>query len=403
MKRRAPRRPPEFVVPLPACNVPPDRCAVARGHASRRVLIMRTGSHGDVLMATPLLAALRRAEPNIHLTWIVERSEQQAIDANPHVDEILLWDSAWFRSLKKPLRRPFWALRTWAFRRLLRQHHYDAFVSFQPEEWPFLLKAAAAPLTVGVFDTFRQFQQQTQTSPLARLYTHPFTFEALPEHRTDQYLLPLRALHIPVPEDRRMWMGFTAEDQAAVQRFLTENGLAEYGHDGQDPLVVIAPMTTWESRCWDGARYARLADALMERGCRVVMIGSPRDKERAQVEQIVSQMHRPPMTALGCLSFRQMAALIARAACVVSGDTGPMHVAAAVGTPFVSLFGPTPVAGRAPLQGRGITLMHPVPCGPCDQEHCRNVGADALLCLRLITVEEVLEATLAFTPVLLSQ
>ena len=84
------------------------------------------------------------------------------------------------------------------------------------------------------------------------------------------------------------------------------------------------------------------------------------------------------------LTFRQMAALIARAPALVSGDTGPMHVAAAVGTPFVALFGPTPADGRAPLAGRGTVLLHPVPCGPCDQKVCPNKDEDQMRCMRLI-------------------
>ena len=91
------------------------------------------------------------------------------------------------------------------------------------------------------------------------------------------------------------------------------------------------------------------------------------------------------------MSFRQLAALIDRSALVVSGDTGPMHMAAALGTPYVALFGPTSPQWYAPLAGRGIALSHPVPCGPCDQKVCRNEAQDHR-CMRLITVPEVLAA-----------
>jgi ADP-heptose:LPS heptosyltransferase len=83
-----------------------------------------------------------------------------------------------------------------------------------------------------------------------------------------------------------------------------------------------------------------------------------------------------------------MGALLARALLLISGDTGPMHAAAAVGTPFLALFGPTPTQDRVPLVGAGRALAHDVPCGPCDKKRCGNTGEDVLRCLRLIAVDE---------------
>ena len=103
--------------------------------------------------------------------------------------------------------------------------------------------------------------------------------------------------------------------------------------------------------------------------------------------------------AAGTLSFREMAAVIDRAALVVSGDTGPMHVAAALGTPQVAVFGPTSPAWYGPRTGRFVSLLHPVPCGPCDKKQCHNL-ADPHLCMTLLTVEEVLASaeSLLHTP-----
>ena len=151
-------------------------------------------------------------------------------------------------------------------------------------------------------------------------------------------------------------------------------------------------MTTWPSRNWSAERYAALGDALAKQGHWVALISSPSLKEREAVSGIADQMQRPPLLALGSLSFRQMAALLSRALLVISGDTGPMHVAAAVGTPYLALFGSTPVLGRAPLAGPGISVAHPVPCGPCDKEFCTQEGENVLRCLKLISVDEALAA-----------
>ncbi len=374
-------------------NFPLNRCPVSRERASKRVLILRLAAHGDILMGTPLVAALRRAWPDAHITWIVGRDARGAIEAHPEVDEILLWETDyWTKRLRKggPLFQQAWALRATALRRALKANAYDVFISLQPEEFPSFTAAVAAPTTIGVFDTFQQFHGVSHTSRNTEQYTHPFTAADLPEHRAEQYLLPVRALDLPPPQDRRMRMGFTAEDARTAGEFLTSQGVPP-----ECSLVILAPMTTWPSRCWPAVRYAALGDALAKSGSSIMIIGSAREQEQVAIADIAARMQIKPSVTTGALNFRQMAALIARASALVSGDTGPMHVASAVGTAFVSLFGPTPVAGRAPLAGRGMALMHPVPCGPCDQEVCPNTGEDFMRCMKLLTVSEVLGAVIA--------
>ena len=389
---------PQFIPPLIPDNLVVQRCPVSQEDAQTRILIVRLGSHGDLLMATPLLAALRRAYPHGHLTWVVEHSALNSIVANPYLDELLVWDSKYWRDmvrmrgLKMLAPKRFLGL-PWLFQALkmgaeLRGRRYDTLISFQPEEWPTLLRGTGAKMTIGVFDTFRQFSGAVQTSPYARRYTYAYTFGDLPEHRTDQYLLPLKSLGLPPAADKQMTLGFTTEDAEAARRLLDLEGISE-----NEPFVVLAPMTTWLSRNWPAENYGQLADALAKQGLRIALISSPSPKEREAVGAIAARMQTPPITALGTLTFRQMAALLARAVLVISGDTGPMHVAAAVGTPYLALFGPTPVAGRAPLSGRGLSLAHAVPCGPCDKEFCTQADDNYLRCLKLITVEEALAAS----------
>ncbi len=182
-------------------------------------------------------------------------------------------------------------------------------------------------------------------------------------------------------------MGITSEDLTAVKSFLSPKIQSS-------PFVILAPMTTWESRCWAPDRYAELGTRLAREGYRSVIISSANDREKRVALEIAEKMDGDPVVAAGVFSFREMAALIGEADVLVSGDTGPMHVAAAMDTPFVSLFGPTPVAGRVPFSQRGISIMHPVPCGPCDQKLCPLAGPGHMACMSLITVDEVLEAVL---------
>jgi ADP-heptose:LPS heptosyltransferase len=390
---------PKFTLPLVPYNISVNRCPVSRHKATHRFLIVKFGANGDLLMTTPLLTALRRSYPDAHITWLVEHSNIQGIDANPHVDEIISWDGGYWQGMlssrwKNWFREGRWVGLRWLGNALamtykLRQRRYDTFISFHPEQWPSLVFGASATHSIGVFESGPI--QTKAMSDYRRLYQTSLDRPALPAHRTDIHLLPLKALEIPNPDDKCMVLGYTEEDVVSVENFLAANNLKE-------PFIIIAPLTTWMSRNWPEERFAELGDRLArDTGCRVVMIGSP--KERSIVEQIAARMETNPVRAAGLFGFRGMAALIARASVLVSGDTGPMHVAAAVGTPYVALFGPTPVLGRAPLVGVGVSLMHPVPCGPCDQSVCPNGGKDHMLCMRLIAVDEVVNAIAQFLPV----
>lgn len=375
---------PRFVLPKDPCNLPVVRCRSRQDKAERRILIQRNGAHGDILMATPILTALRQSYPEAHLTWVVEHREAPTMDTNPYIDELLVWDTAYWKRLLRTANYPTYLLQAARLRRQLRLREYDIFISYQPEEWAYLLtQACGAPVRIGVFDTYSEFYGKSETSRNTRHFTRSFTQKEHPPHRTDQYLLPLEPLGL-APRSKRMLMGYTEIDRTAAERWLVEQGVRP------DRFVAIAPLTTWPSRCWEAAKFAGLAEALRSDGYSVVFIGSA--SENAAVTEVAEMVGRGALTAAGNFSFRELAAFLDRAALVVSGDTGPMHLAAALETPFLSLFGPTPPARFAPLHGPGLPLYHPVPCSPCYKKECPLTGDDHMRCLRPISVQEAVEA-----------
>ena len=418
--------PPIFTDPETPVNCPIRRCTVPEQSASRRILIMRAGAFGDILMGTVILAALRQADPNVHLTWIAEHSEVQAIDANPLVDRIVRWNSGYFTRPMRKYSYLVWASRTVSLIRELRKHKYDIFISLQPEEWPFVMKGSGAPVTIGVFDTFKRFYRAKRSSPYWRLYRHAFRYTTNPDHRIDQYLQAVSALGYEVDSGVSLTMGYTEDDRTVADQFLSANGLGPVSD-----YYVVAPSTTWPSKCWKSQNYVALCDIITKRyGLPVVLIGSA--KERDEVQAIANQLEPveriasarpdfdPPhetvpkltakssplpgwdgwgmgsksqaIVAAGDLTFRQTAALIDRARLLVSGDTGPMHVASALGTPHVAIFGATGAhwyGSRSPV---GRLVWESVPCGPCDQKVCPNSGDDHMLCMEKITVDAVLAA-----------
>lgn len=382
---------PQFVAPLTPINHRVERCsAPSRAQASRRVLITRTGANGDILMGTPLLAALRAAWPDAHLTWMVDPRERQAIDAHPLVDELLLWDPLFWKRMTRRGLYPIWAVHALRLHRLLREKNFDTFISFQPEDWPTLARSIGAKERIGVFDTFREYHGQKRTSRRARLYTTAFTYHELPPHRVDQYLLPLRALQVPEPTSKRLSIGWTDDDERDVEDYLRKEV-------GDTPFVVIAPLTGWPSRIWPLERFATVADNIAaETGCKIILTSGGGAKDVEAVQTIAAKMRTTAHLALGRFGLRGLSVLIDRAALVLSGDTGPMHIASAVNTPYVALFGPSPIERFAPLVGRGLPMAHRVPCGPCHQLHCPNTGDNHQLCMKLLTTDEVTAAALSW-------
>jgi ADP-heptose:LPS heptosyltransferase len=377
---------PEFVLPADPVNTPIDRCDSSSGTVGPRILIMRLAAYGDILMATPMLAALRRAYPSAQITWIVERHQNDTIVANPHVDELLLWEGRYWKRLLRRGLFPLWLHSALKLRGELLKRRFDIFVSLQPEEWPLLTLSLPSAKKIGVFDTFKRFNRSTRTSSYVKYFTDPFTSNVLPVHRTDQYLLVLKALGLSESVSKQMYMGITDEADSVAYAHLVQAGW-----DGNRQTVVIAPQTTWPSRCWPTERYSAVANALANDDFQIVLIGSP--KEQESIAKIRSTMARSPIVLDGNLSFLQVSAVIARASLVVSGDTGPMHVASALSVPHVAIFGPTSASWYGALSGNLVHLSHEVPCGPCDQKTCPLQGKPKMICMDLVTVDEVLSSS----------
>ncbi len=338
-------------------------------------------------MTSPLLTALRQSYPHAHLTWLVDQPNVQAIDANPYVDEVIVWDDTQWKMLRSTRPR-HWIKNLFGFRWLasaarlkyLLYHRFNIFISFHPEQGLLLLRSVGPQISIGVFHTIRGMKRDYRPH-----YTKAYMKADTPVHQTDRNMLPLEALKLPPPADKQMIMGYTTEDAEAVYQLLVDWAI-------EPGFVVLVPKTTWLSKCWPEERWSALGDALAQNNKQVVLIGSKTEAEA--IQRVASGMQSRPVTLAGLLTFRQAAALIARASLCVSSDSGPMHVAAAVGTPYLSLFGPTPATRYAPLVGKGLALMHPVPCGPCRETVCLNPPETQMQCMRLLTVSEVLKAAL---------
>ncbi|MCD6390070.1 MAG: glycosyltransferase family 9 protein, partial [Desulfobulbaceae bacterium] len=180
------------------------------------------------------------------------------------------------------------------------------------------------------------------------------------------------------------------QDRRQVRELLGEN--SQDRNDAAQPLVAINPQTKWETKLWENDRFAQVADQLAARGCRVVFTGGPPD--RVVIETIQENMKNSSLNLAGRSSLKTLAALYERADLVISTDTGPMHIAAAAGTPVVALFGPTAPWRTGPYGKQHQVLRTGISCSPCFKRQCPLEEDQKKRCMKEIPVDRVVDAAL---------
>jgi lipopolysaccharide heptosyltransferase II len=170
------------------------------------------------------------------------------------------------------------------------------------------------------------------------------------------------------------------KDRQAIKKLLANLNFSE-----NRPLVAIHPVAKWQTKLWSTEKFAALADQVIVRyHANLVFTGSRHDKPL--IDDIRSHMKKNSANLAGATSLKTLAALYETADAVVSTDTGPMHLAAAVGTPVVALFGPTAPWRTGPFGSYHQIIRVDLECSPCFKRHCSNVE-----CMERISVESVLQ------------
>jgi len=326
----------------------------------RNILAIKLRYLGDVLLATPTLHALKVAFPEARLTVLVNRGTDDILRGNPHVDEIL------------PLGRGS-ILQQSRFILDIRRRRFDTVVDLTDgDRAAFLTWISGARVRIG----FNDEQRWT-----GHCYTTVVTGGA-GAHRIERDLAALAPLGIEA-RDRipQIWLG--PEDVARVDQLAVQLGLAK-----DRSWVVIQPGARYWFKAWPPQRFAEVADRLHDRfGCQVLVAGSP--QEAALTQAVVDHAKSPLLSIAGRSDVRMLAALLKRSTLFIGNDTGAMHIAAAVGTPLVGLFGPSNPLEWGPRGGRAETIYKGLDCRICFHPTCLR-GEDN--CMKLITVEEVMAA-----------
>ncbi|BDI33042.1 ADP-heptose--LPS heptosyltransferase II [Capsulimonas corticalis] len=347
-----------------------------------KILIVKLWALGDILVATPLLRALRRQYPGCHITWLADSRYAEILKGSELVDEVIAFNMApWLRYFRAGQVIPY--LKTsFALRRKLNAAKFDMSIALNAEKW-WMLWFNAAPVRIGLFPGDEQQRlRKYYTSVVARM---------TPMHTTDSYLLTAISLGVPEPFDKRMVVAVTSGDRKSAQDFLDAAG-----YDPQKPIVLLHPGASQDSKCWPAANFGKLADLLSDR-CNLIVTGSPGETELAR--RVAAEAERAhPIVAAGALSnIRETAALVEMASVVVTGDTSLLHIASALDTPLVAIYGSTRPRDYTPLFGRSALLYDDtVSCAPCYKANCPLAGDSFMACMRGTSPERVWESVEAF-------
>jgi lipopolysaccharide heptosyltransferase I len=337
-----------------------------------RTLIIKPSSMGDIVQALPVLTALKEAHPEARVSWLVARPFAGILEGHPRVDELLVFDRRRFAliGVSLPVTGEFAA-----FLKDLQRREFTLAIDLQG-----LFRSGLFAMATGAPDRVG-FRAARELAPL--FYTKRVSVPRPDMHAVDRYLavaehlglaMPKAADHLPV----------AAEARASARARLAEAGLAP-----GEPFVVVCGHARWETKQWPPERFARVLNQVRaEAGARAVLIGGAAAVPIGQT--IGAAMAERPLDLTDKTTLKELIAVIAEARAMVTNDSGPMHVAAAVGTPVVAIFGPTNPGRTGPYGPGHRVIAGRAACAPCYRRRCRYAGgAEALACLTRITPQEV--------------
>ena len=337
----------------------------------KNILLIRLSSLGDIVLTSPAIRAVRQHFPQAHISMLVGKQFADLLTENPHLDEVIPFDRKAGNRNTGQMRRMI---------RLLRERRFDLAIDFQRKFRTSLLGyLSGAGCRVGyhqpngVLCTVRVPDRSNRAVRAGRISSSP---------AIDRYFTLLHAIGVEAT-DRTLELFVADTDRAFSHELMATNGIA-----ATRPKIGLFPGAAWQLREWMPDRFAAIGDrAAQEFDAQVLLFGGPH--EERLVEQVADLMTTEAISLAGTLGLRQLAALIERCDLFLTNDTGPMHIAAAMQTPTVALFGPGDHIRFQPLDPIHTTIRHHVPCNPCKQftNRCKNN-----ICMKLITVDEVWEA-----------
>jgi ADP-heptose:LPS heptosyltransferase len=325
---------------------------------------MRTAYLGDAVMTLPMLRPLKERFRDAKITFLASRASCALIKGNPYVDELISYEPFWFYPKGKG--------DYMEFMQKMGRRSFDMVIEARGDVREILLLA---------WRIKARFRVSYDVGGGGYLLTHVVPYPGL-KHKVQYHLDIARYLGASV--DGVYWGVYLAdEEKAGVDALLRARGVA-------GPFVAAHPGTRLPLKRWKVERYAALYDGIVrEKGMPLVLLGMK--SERALVEDIMGRMKERAVNLAGETGVRELAGVLGRASMFICNDSGPMHIAAAMGTPTVAIFGPSKSVETGPYGEVHRVVEKYLPCRPsCDESTCHYSRYHA--CMEDIEVVDVMRA-----------
>lgn len=344
---------------------------------SNRLLIIRPDHLGDMLLTTPAIRLIKEQRPELSIHVLCGDGCADAIANFDEVDQVLTLPFPGFQRGAATGDNPYWLALQSA--RKLRQVGYDSAIIMRPDHWWGALLAFLAGIRQRIgYD-------QPGLSPFLTIAR---TLKR--QHAIEQNLVLAQALAgRSKPDDIQLKFPLRAHDRDAIDK-----RLADWGIRDEAPIICIHPGAGASSKIWRAEGWAAVADAItQEFEAAIIFTGT--SGEQAAIKDIAAKMKTEASVSAGSTSLGQLAALYRRALLVIGPDSGALHLAAAVHSPTVALFGPADPIEFAPWGDprRHAIVTSDIACRPCRILDWRGDNPDYHPCVRDITVEQILAAT----------
>jgi heptosyltransferase-2 len=333
----------------------------------KRILIIRTDRIGDVVLSTPAIKALRDAYPKSYIAFMARPYAKEIVEGNPYLDEVIIYD-------KYGVHRGFAATLLFGYK--LRKKKFDTAIILHPTNRTHIIAfVAGIPNRFGL------------NKKLPSLLTKAFADErSLGQKHEFEYTLDiLRRIDVEI-RDKSLYVPIRKSHEASINAKLSQKGAG-----GSDLLIAVHPGASCPSKRWPLERFASVINRLKKSfNTRIILVSGP--EETAQVAELKRRLRGDVIDFSGETSVGELAALLRRCKLFISNDSGPVHIATAVGTPSVVIFGrkqPGLSPRRwAPTGKEDVVLHKDVGCEVCLAHDCKN----DFKCLKAITADEVFNA-----------
>jgi 3-deoxy-D-manno-octulosonic-acid transferase len=338
-----------------------------------KILIVRLSAIGDVIHALPVAYAIKAKFPNAELNWLAEDRVAGLIALNPYVDKIIVMPRKQWQNIAK--RNKWQALKAiFSFLKGLRNYNFDLVLDLHG-----FFKSA---LPVGMTKAPLRYGNVSAAEGSTLFYNCKITIPPELTHKIDRYLYMTKAALDVNTEQVQFAIEPGPSDKLTVTKLLEDYSLNDR------KFVVINPYTTWKTKDWMVERYRGLTERIKkELAYDVVFTGGPGD--RKGIDAILATISVPVYNLAGMTNFGELAELYKRAELFIGGDTGPMHLAVAVGLPVVAIMGPTDPRIYGPYGERNIVVMdNHSTCLGCWKRKCPHNRE----CMNNVSAEQVFAA-----------